>query len=275
MSPDVREPQPPADSGSMAALVEQASVRVRSRLRTAVFIAENLLVLALIGWWLAVGRNGHVNGILVLFLYCFPSEFMIAPAPHEPVLIYFGKIYAPWLVALVSAAGTLLVEALNYHAFTFIADARPLRRVVHSRLIGRLIALFGRWPFWALFLGGLAPVPFYPFRFAVVLSHYPLPRYLTAVFLSRLPRFYLMALLGATVRIPDGVFLAICLAFLAVGVGPLVPWSRLRDRLARRPSVSPRTPSAQSIPSTAPPAPDDDDALEPFAKRGTAERLSG
>lgn len=272
MSPDVRAPGPPADSGSMAALVEQASVRVRSRTRTAVFIAENLLVLTLIVWWLAVGRNGHMNGLLVMFLYCFPSEFMIAPAPHEPVLIYFGKIYAPWIVALVSVLGTVLVEALNYHAFTFIVDARPLRRVVHSRLIGRLIDLFGRSPFWALFLGGLAPVPFYPFRFVVVLAHYPLHRYLAAVFLSRFPRFYLMALLGATVRIPDGVFLAICLAFLAIGVGPLIPWSTLRNRLGRRGGVPPQAPAAQRVASA---MPDDGRPLEPFVERGAAERLSG
>jgi membrane protein YqaA with SNARE-associated domain len=228
MSPATKTPGGPPDSGALAALVEQASARVRSRLRTAVFVAENLLVLALLAWWIAFGRDGHVNGPLVLFLYCFPSEFMIAPVPHEPVLIYFGKVYAPWLVALVSVAGTLLVEALNYHAFAFVADARPLQRVVRSRLIGRLVALFGRSPFVALVVGGLAPVPFYPFRFVVVLARYPLARYLAAVFVSRLPRFYLMALLGATLRFPDAVFLAIFGVFLGIGLGPLIPWSRLR-----------------------------------------------
>ncbi len=253
MSPAAKTPAGPPASGSLAALVEQASARVRSRLRTAVFIAENLLVLVLVAWWIGVGRNGHVNGLLVLFLYCFPSEFLIAPVPHEPVLIYFGKVYAPWLVALVSAAGTLLVEALNYHAFAFVADARPLQRVVHSRLIGRLVALFDRSPFLALVAGGLAPLPFYPFRFVVVLARYPLPRYLAAVFLSRLPRFYLMALLGAKVRFPDAAFLAIFVVFLGVGLGPLIPWSRWRggrksgpagpsakdDALARAAAVAP------------------------------------
>lgn len=241
MSETTHNSMAPTSAGDLAALVEQASVRVRSRLRTAVFLAENALVLALIAWWFAAGRDGHVNGLLVLVLYCFPSEFLIAPVPHEPVLIYFGKIYAPWLVALVSVLGTLVVETLNYHAFGFVADARPLRRVVRSPLIGRLVALFGRWPFVTLVIGGLAPLPFYPFRFIVVLARYPIRRYLAAVAVSRLPRFYLMALLGAATRLPDGVFAAIFLVFLSVGLLPLIPWGKLRQRIAGQRSTS-RTP---------------------------------
>jgi membrane protein YqaA with SNARE-associated domain len=233
MTTTPHSPSPPAATGDLAALVEQASGRVRSRLRTAVFVAENAVVLALIVWWFAVGHGGHVHGLLVLFLYCFPSEFLIAPVPHEPVLIYFGKLYAPWVVALVSVLGTLLVEALNYHAFGFVADARPLRRVVRSPIIGRLVRLFGRWPFATLIIGALAPVPFYPLRFVVVLARYPIGRYLAAVAIARLPRFYLMALLGAATHLPDGIFVAVFLLCLGVGVVPLVPWSRLRGHPQR------------------------------------------
>ena len=31
---------------------------------------------------------------MVLFLYCFPSEFLVGLLPHEPVLIYFGAFHA-------------------------------------------------------------------------------------------------------------------------------------------------------------------------------------
>jgi membrane protein YqaA with SNARE-associated domain len=236
-----------AATGELAALVEQASARVRSRLRTAVFVAENALVLALFMWWFAVGRNGHVNGLLVLFLYCFPAEFLIAPVPHEPVLIYFGKIYAPWFVAVVSVLGTLMVEALNYHAFGFVAGARPLRRVVRSPLIGRLVALFGRWPFLTLVVtAGVTPLPFYPFRFLVVLARYPIGRYLTAVAVARFPRFYLLALLGAATHLSDGVFAAFFLLCLCVGLIPLIPWSRLRSQRAHAASA----PSLESVAPT-------------------------
>ena len=215
-----------------AAIVEDASDRTRSRLRTAVFVLENGLVVALAVWWLLWGRFGHANGLVVLFLYCFPSEFLIAPLPHEPVLLYFGKTHSALAVAAVSVAGTVLVEALNYHAFRFVADARPLRRVVRSRWIGRAVTLFRRWPFLTLFAFGLAPMPFYPFRFLVVLARYPLWRYLLAILVSRGPRFYLLALLGSAVRLPDGVFVAACAVFLALSLGPLLPLSLRRRKRA-------------------------------------------
>jgi membrane protein YqaA with SNARE-associated domain len=236
---DARDGAPAAaPTSELSAAVQQASVRVRSRLRAAVLLAEIGLALTLIVWWLSVGHHGHMNGLLVLLLYCFPSEFLIAPAPHEPVLIYFGKVYAPWLVALVSGLGTLVVEAVNYSAFGSIADARPLRRVVRSTLMSRLLALFSRQPFLALLVGGLAPLPFYPFRFLVVLARYPRWRYLTAVAIARFPRFYLIALFGATTRPPDWVFAAIVLIFVCIGILPLVPWSRIRPRPGTAPGAS-------------------------------------
>ncbi len=222
------------DRGSeLAAGVEEASARTRSRLRTVVFVLENVLVVLLAAWWLLWGRHGHANGLLVLFLYCFPSEFLIAPLPHEPVLLYFGKVYSAFTVAAVSVAGTVLVEALNYHSFRYVADAPQLRRVVRSRWIARAVGLFQRWPFLTLWAFGLAPVPFYPFRFLVVLARYPLSRYLLAILLSRGPRFYLIALLGSAVHLPDGLFLAVCAGFLVFSIGPLVPLSFRRRRAAR------------------------------------------
>ncbi len=215
-----------------AAIVEEASGRTRSRLRTVVFVLENALVAVLAAWWLLWGRYEKVNGLIVLFVYCFPSEFLIAPLPHEPVLLYFGKIYSALTVAAVSAVGTVLVEALNYHAFRFVADARPLRRVVRSRWIARAVTLFRRWPFLTLVAFGLAPTPFYPFRFLVVLARYPLWRYLLAILVSRGPRFYLLAWFGSAVRLPDGVFAAACAVFLAFSIGPLLPLSLRRRKRA-------------------------------------------
>jgi membrane protein YqaA with SNARE-associated domain len=245
------------DRGSelAAIVVEEASARTRSRLRTVVFALENALVVVLAAWWLLWGRHGQANGLLILFFYCFPSEFLIAPLPHEPILLYFGKVYPAFTVAAVSVAGTVLVEALNYHAFGFVADARPLRRVVHSRWIARAVALFQRWPFLTLCFFSLAPVPFYPFRFLVVLARYPLPRYLVAIFVSRAPRFYLLALLGSAVRLPDRLFAAVCVVFLAFSVGSLLPMSiRRRQRSAPEQATSAGPTNA---PAVALPLPDD------------------
>jgi membrane protein YqaA with SNARE-associated domain len=207
-----------------AALVEQATLRTRTRLTGAVFLGETLLVVGLLVWWLIWGRHDPGHGPLVLFLYCFPSEFLIAPVPHEPVLIYFGRILSPLTVALYSVAGTVLVEALNYHATSFVTDTQPMRRLARARWLRRMVTLFERWPFATLVLGGLAPLPFYPFRFLVTLTRYPISRYLLAIFVSRLPRFYLIALFGALLPISDRTLAVTFVVMIVAFSLPFLVW---------------------------------------------------
>jgi ribonucleoside-triphosphate reductase len=82
--------------------------------------------------------------------------------------------------------------------------------------------LFNKAPFVALLVAGFTPVPFYPFRFLVVLARYPLPKYVLAIFLSRTPRFYLLALLGHIFKIPDYLFPVIFIALAIPLTYPLV-----------------------------------------------------
>ena len=228
---DLPEAPHPHDVADLAALAEKAPAAKGGRLRTLVFVGENVLVLALLAWWLIWGRHGHVNGYLVVFLYCFPSEFLVAPVPHEPVLVYFGKILGPGHVALVSVFGTLITEAINYHTFKYVSDARFLRRVLDSPLVSKAVSLFDRRPFVAILVGALAPIPFYPFRFLVVLARYPLSRFLLAVFLARLPRFYLLALLGQVIPVSDHIYLGLFAVLVLVGVAPFIPFGSLTARV--------------------------------------------
>jgi membrane protein YqaA with SNARE-associated domain len=139
----------------------------------------------------------------VLFFYNFPSQFLISVVPHEPVFLYFSKYYPPLVVTLFGITGTLLTEALNYSCFGYFADMDLFEKVRKNKMVVKLTALFNRMPFSALWIAGFTPIPFYPFRFLVVLAQYPLWKYLLAVFLSRTPRFYLLALFGNAYPIPD------------------------------------------------------------------------
>jgi membrane protein YqaA with SNARE-associated domain len=177
--------------------------------RTVVFAAQLCLVLTLLLVWLNSEAVRTSKNLWVLFLYCFPSEFLIAPVPHEPVIIYFGKYHAPLAVALISIAGTLLTEALNYSVFGYLVDTRPFRAVRYRGLVRRIVELFKKAPFAALCVAGFTPVPFYPLRFLVVLARYPLTRYLLALLLSRTPRFFILALVGRIVDIPDYLLVAL------------------------------------------------------------------
>jgi membrane protein YqaA with SNARE-associated domain len=174
-----------------------------SRTRTIVFILEIGLILAILIAWLSSESIRQSKSLWILFFYNFPSQFLIAIVPHEPVFLYFSKFYSPLSVTFVAIVGTSLAEVLNYSVFKYVGDLKPVKNAHYSKAVNKLIKLFNKAPFAALLVAGFTPVPFYPFRFLVVLARYPLIKYILAVFLSRTPRFYLLALLGYTIKIPD------------------------------------------------------------------------
>ena len=177
--------------------------RTISRTRTIVFILEIGLILALLVVWLSSDSIRQSKSLWILFFYNFPSQFLIAIVPHEPVFLYFSKFYSPLNVTLVAIAGTSLAEVLNYSVFKYVGDLKPVQSIHYSKMVNKLINLFNKAPFAALLVAGFTPVPFYPFRFLVVLARYPLLKYILAIILSRTPRFYLLALFGHAIKIPD------------------------------------------------------------------------
>ncbi|MCG6958087.1 MAG: hypothetical protein LJF04_19030, partial [Gemmatimonadetes bacterium] len=74
------------------------------------------------------------KSLVVLFFYCFPSEFLVGLLPHEPILIYFGDFHPAWVVAAVSIVGTVMAEAINYSFCSFFYDLPTLRAVSRKRL---------------------------------------------------------------------------------------------------------------------------------------------
>jgi len=193
-----------------------------SKARTFLFILQIIFVLALLALWLSSESIRTSKSLWILFFYSFPAEFLLSTVPHEPVILYFGKFYPPLKVALVAGAGTLLAEALNYSIFHYISFFNRFQKVRHTKFVQKIVDLFNRASFPALLVAGFTPVPFYPFRFLVVLAHYPLVKYLLALLLSRTPRFFLIALIGYTFKIPDYLLLAL---FVGLILAALVPYA--------------------------------------------------
>lgn len=189
-------------------------------LRAIIVGLETLIVFVLLILWLSVESLQESKNLWVLFFYNFPSQFLIAIVPHEPVLFYFAKFYSPVTVAAVATAGTVLTEYFNYSVFNFFADFSPVEKAKQWKVVARLMALFSKAPFASLWIAGVSPIPFYPFRFLAVLSEYPLRRYLLAVLTARFPRFVLYAWLGAMLQIPD---LWLMIIFIGIGIVILVP----------------------------------------------------
>jgi membrane protein YqaA with SNARE-associated domain len=196
--------------------------RWSGKARTAIIVFEILFIAGLLVWWLTSTAVRESHSLWVLFLYCFPSEFLIATVPHEPVLLYFAKFYTPLTVAWISVAGTVLTEAMNCTVFRYVADLKLTRKALATRSVQKAVRLFNKAPFAALWIAGVLPIPFYPFRFLVILARYPLTKYLLAVVTSRAPRFFLIALLAKAVRFPDSVILAITGVLLVAANLPII-----------------------------------------------------
>jgi membrane protein YqaA with SNARE-associated domain len=195
---------------------------VPSKIRTLTFVLEIVLIIVLLAVWFSSESIRESKNLWIFFFYSFPAEFLIAIVPHEPVLLYFSKFYSPLAVTLVGIAGTVLAEMINYSVFKYVGDLKRFNRVRHTKWVSKTIDLFNKAPFVALLVAGFTPVPFYPFRFLVVLARYPLPKYILAIFLSRTPRFYLLALLGHIFKIPDYLFPVIFIALAIPLTYPLV-----------------------------------------------------
>jgi membrane protein YqaA with SNARE-associated domain len=175
---------------------------------------ELALVLSLLGAWVgseAVRSGDHLG---ILFLYSFPSEFLVGLVPHEPVLVHFGRVHEAWLVALVAGVGTVLAEAINYSIFGFFYQRPTLRGVGHRPSVRKVTELFSRRPFTAVVVAGFSPLPFFPIRFLVVMTAYPRARYLAGVALSRTPRFFILAAFGGFFEIPEGLLSALMVGML-------------------------------------------------------------
>lgn len=186
------------------------------RKRVFLILSECALILVLLSVWVFSGEVRESTSLLVLFFYSFPSEFLVGLVPHEPVLIYYGTYHTAWVVALVSVVSTVMAEGLNYSLFGLFYGMPAFRAALDKKVVKRISDLFSRMPFTAILFAGFTPVPFFPVRFLVVLTEYPVWKYLLGVLLSRAPRFYLLALVGAFFEVPKLLLAAIFLAMLVL-----------------------------------------------------------
>jgi len=145
----------------------------------------------------------ELRQLVLLFFYSIPANSFV-PVPHELGMIYFGQYYAPSVVAIVAAAGTVMVCFVDYQAMNFAFGLKHLRRVKESDLYRGAVQYFLKAPFVSLVIAAAAPfIPFYIFRVLSPTAGYPLRKYMLAIFIGRLPRYYVFALMGATLELPN------------------------------------------------------------------------
>lgn len=159
-----------------------------------------------------------VNGPLGIFL----------PATYEPVLMLFGRVYPPVLVAWLGIVGTLYIEFLNYHLYAKVLHLQTFAPAVNSRVVRATVALFRRAPFFTVWLCSWSPLPYWAVRIVGPLVGYPVRKYLLATFLGRFPRLWFFAALGLYWDIGSGALAAISVGSIALAA--LVWWLKSRKR---------------------------------------------
>ena len=132
--------------------------------------------------------------LAIYALYAIPAHLLISFLPHEPALWIAARLYPAIVVALVGTSATLVAIVLDYWLIGWLVNHHLVKPVVQE---SRWFAFASRWfrkaP--ALLIAGsaLAPVPFYPVKIMAIAADYPLRRFMAALIVGRLPRFYFLA----------------------------------------------------------------------------------
>ncbi len=184
-------------------------------------------------------------GLVWLFFYIIPSNSFI-PFPHEPAILYYGKIYGAWVTTIVATVPTVIACYLDYAVLTPLFDRTRLGNIRQANLYQRTLYYFNKAPFLTNTIAALSPVPFYPVRILSISSGYSAWKYTTAVVLGRIPRYFFLAAMGDLFQVPNWF---IGLFFILIGISFL--YQRYSLSQSRKPSpVAPQrvTPAAPQEP---------------------------
>jgi membrane protein YqaA with SNARE-associated domain len=166
------------------------------------------------------------------------------PASYEPILMMFGRVYPPVLLALIGTGANLFAEYLNYHLFAELLARKELDRLTGDRRVQRLVALFNRRPFATSWFVAWSPLPDWTIRILAPLGRYPVAPWLLAVGLGRFPRFWLLASLGRWIHLDMRLMGWLALVPALAAVAAVARAVRRRSAKSLTPAVPIPTPVA-------------------------------
>jgi membrane protein YqaA with SNARE-associated domain len=144
------------------------------------------------------------------------------------MVLLYGTLFDPLLVAFLGGIATCWVEFLNYKILGLITNIRQIQTITKKQWYLKAEDWFKKAPFLSLVISGFTPIPFAPFRVFSVTSRYSLTRYILSVFVGRTPRYYILALTGAVIKLPWWGYGVLFIIFLAIAL-----YSRLCARYAK------------------------------------------
>ena len=148
-------------------------------------------------------------GLFLLAVYCIPTNSVI-PIPHEPGVLYFARFYDPLWIALAATTGTVVVSFSDYAMVEWGMRHPRTQGAREAKMFRWAVRWMARVPFWIIVVVSLVPVlPMNPVRILAPASGYPVWRYIGAQIVGRMPRFYVLAWLGAAIAVPTWVLITV------------------------------------------------------------------
>lgn len=192
------------------------------------FVVRTSGVLALIAILLTriVPAAGGLISFVVVTIWVNGPLAPFLPATYEPILMAFGQIYPPLVVASLGIAGTLSIEFINYYLYGKLVHLEATRRLRENVIVRKTVKLFERAPFFTVWLCSWSLLPYWAIRVVAPLAGYPIGKYLLATFLGRFPRLWFFAALGRYLEISIEVLAVVTLTAILIGVLVLAPRSR-------------------------------------------------
>ena len=95
-----------------------------------------------------------VNPLLFLTFYSIPSNMAISVFPHEPLVVYYGRLYDPSLIAAIVMIGTIIAGILDYYVFAPIMEHRVTKFIRNTTEYKKAQKWFNYQPFIAIVIGG-------------------------------------------------------------------------------------------------------------------------
>ena len=89
----------------------------RTHLGPAVWICGGLMIAIGLTTSILLLRDFESDSYLYLAFYSIPANTAISVFPHEPVLIYFGKVADLWLAAAWATLGTAIAGVMDHLVF--------------------------------------------------------------------------------------------------------------------------------------------------------------
>lgn len=167
-------------------------------------VIRSSLVLALVGIAVVLLGSedaGGLVGFTIVTIWVNGPIGMFLPATYEPILMLFGTLYPPVIVALLGIAGTLYIEGLNYFLYKRLLQTRALAPARDSHIVRWITGIFERAPFFTVWLCAWSPFPYWAVRILAPLADYSVARFLLATFIGRFPRLWFFAWLGPALNL--------------------------------------------------------------------------